>query len=353
MEWNWAVDVLVMLLAAPVLWLVGWGTACYFPFRLTAKFYCVIRNPQLSRLLISDRFNRSSQTKTRLEDRNKLPLLSLLYDGGAAVLLVLLWVSGGAHLYQLWRGASRREVTGIAARFPSCLAAILGWMALVLLLNLADYGLGKALHPDRGTVPPQESRPPQAVSAPAKGPCAARNRRELRRFLLWGGVSTALGILFAFLGLNYGLGVSWVLLGLIFTGGGGFLLCSGLRGLLFPERFNLCGEISHQLPSEAQGRTAKELLALADEDLAYAVSFAGGKALIGTEWFYSANTMGQALIRRDAIGQIERQVRKDHSVTLALMDRRGRGVYVPGLTPGEADAIQMFLKDKAPNCRGR
>lgn len=354
MEWNWAWDLLVMLLAVPVLWLNGWVISCYFPFLLTARFYFTIKNPQLCRLLLSDGFNRSGSTRTRLEDRNKMPFLGVVYYITSIFLLVLLWASGGAHLYQLWHGASWREVRGIAACFTGCLAAVLGWMALSFFLHIVDYGLGKALHPDHGaamSIPLRPSKPSVKRTGMKNGICAARNRKELWTFLSAGAAGMALGILFIFLELICKLKGLGFAVGLACIGSGGYLLCAGWKGLLFPKNFGICAEILCQLRPEEQGLSAKEMLALVDQDLAYAVCFARGKALIGKEWFYSVNTMGCALIRLENIDKIERQTRNDRSMILRLKDAKGRGVCVFGVSSSEADAVQGFLKGRVPNRR--
>ena len=71
--------VLTVLWLSFITWVCGRGLSCYYPFLLSAKHYVVIKNPILRKLLISDRLNRSSNTKTRLVDRDKLPMIGALY----------------------------------------------------------------------------------------------------------------------------------------------------------------------------------------------------------------------------------------------------------------------------------
>lgn len=53
--------------------------SCYFPFLLTARFYVRIKNPKLREVLISPLRNRSGDSQTAAEDRDKLPLPGCIY----------------------------------------------------------------------------------------------------------------------------------------------------------------------------------------------------------------------------------------------------------------------------------
>lgn len=53
--------------------------SCYFPFLLSARYYYPIWNRRLQTLLISPQRTRSADSQTAPRDRNKLPLLGVLY----------------------------------------------------------------------------------------------------------------------------------------------------------------------------------------------------------------------------------------------------------------------------------
>lgn len=53
--------------------------ASYYPFLLSAKYYITIKNPRLRSILISVSITRSMDTKTAIEDRDKLPLCGCIY----------------------------------------------------------------------------------------------------------------------------------------------------------------------------------------------------------------------------------------------------------------------------------
>lgn len=74
--------------------------------------------------------------------------------------------------------------------------------------------------------------------------------------------------------------------GLILILCGAYLIFHGLWELFNLETTDICKAIRPQLRPEEENLTGKELLALVDRDLSYALEYAGGKVLIGQEWPY-------------------------------------------------------------------
>lgn len=53
--------------------------SCYFPYLLSAKIYYTIKNKRLQNILIAHQRTRSADSKTKQEDRNKLPFIGCIY----------------------------------------------------------------------------------------------------------------------------------------------------------------------------------------------------------------------------------------------------------------------------------
>lgn len=53
--------------------------SCYFPYLLSAKFYLTIKNKRLQNFLIAHQRTRSADSKTKQEDRNKMPFIGCIY----------------------------------------------------------------------------------------------------------------------------------------------------------------------------------------------------------------------------------------------------------------------------------
>lgn len=132
-------------------WLWGWGMlSCYFPFLLSAKYYCRVKPPALRKLLISDRLNRSASSKTRLEDRDKLPAVGAVYYAAGAVLLGLFYVSEGCVIVRETLGTQSAAVHALAALSP-CFGVGIGLLSVIcFVFYQIDYGLGKLFDPNRG-----------------------------------------------------------------------------------------------------------------------------------------------------------------------------------------------------------
>lgn len=132
-------------------WVWGWGTlSCYYPFLLSAKHYVVIKNPTLRKLLISDRLNRSSNTKTRLVDRDKLPVIGVCYYIVEAILLGAFYISSIFTIVSDVSGTDSELIHTLATPSPYLLAGILLFGALAFLVYRIDYGVGKLCDPNGG-----------------------------------------------------------------------------------------------------------------------------------------------------------------------------------------------------------
>lgn len=195
-----------------------------------------------------------------------------------------------------------------------------------------------------------------------KNVCAAVARREIRQGLLLGPVMLAAGLLILFLqGIfsgpilvvleNLGKNFIFLCVSLFLVLGGAYLLFHGLRGLLRPDTTDICRSIRTQLRPEEEGLTGKEVLALADRDLACARAFAGGGVLVGREWLCVPKAMGQPVVRLENLHRIDRQGTDSTGLHLRFVDHHGCGPVTGELTAAEAAAIQMCLQNSAPNLR--
>lgn len=135
-----------LMSVGPFIWFGGEMVSCYFPFLLSAKYYCVIKNPLLCKILISTQLNRSPKSKTRIEDRNKLPLIALIYYIIGMILLVAFVVSDLCAVIQ----ATKSEVSStIQFLAPFAPYSIIGMMLLAMLSALSywiDYSVGKYIN---------------------------------------------------------------------------------------------------------------------------------------------------------------------------------------------------------------
>lgn len=135
----------------PLMWVWGWGClSCYYPFLLSAKHYVVINNSALQELLISDQLNRSSNTKTRLVDRDKLPAIGAFYYIVGAILLGAAYLSGICIIIEDVSNTSSTLIHSLAALCPYLLAGIVLLGVFSFIFYLIDYGVGKLFDPNDG-----------------------------------------------------------------------------------------------------------------------------------------------------------------------------------------------------------
>lgn len=183
--------------------------------------------------------------------------------------------------------------------------------------------------------------------------CAAYARRQIRQCLLAGFVSLALGIYCSVwifsggpLAVLYNLGKNFVHIAVILflVLGGGYLLFSGARGLIWTEATDLCRYIRFELSPEAKSPGGKELFTLVDRDLASALEFSNGNILIGQEWLFVQNAWGKPIIRLEHIQQVWHSQTKRGDVMLKFADSRGVGPVTRELTASEAGLIQTRLQ---------
>ncbi|MCI8809434.1 MAG: hypothetical protein HFF84_04765 [Oscillibacter sp.] len=187
-----------------------------------------------------------------------------------------------------------------------------------------------------------------------KNVCASTARREIR-ISLWAGAAALAGGVF-FLCLDLITGEFWDLRNLVTNKaieafliiGGVYILYRGLRGLFNLDTTDICLSIRPQLRAEEKHLTAKEMLALVDQDLECALDFAGGRVLVGEEWLFLCKSMGTPIIRLENIHRIEHRVTKNHGLYLDFKDQQGHGPTV-GVSSIEAGVIEAYLKNHAPN----
>lgn len=131
----------------PLMWLWGWGVlSCYFPFLLSAKYYYVVKTPILRKILISTQLNRSSKSKTRIEDRNKLPIIGLVYYMIGTILLVIFLISDFCAMIQPTINEPSSVIRLLAFLSPYTVIAIMLLYVITFLLYQIDYGVGKYLN---------------------------------------------------------------------------------------------------------------------------------------------------------------------------------------------------------------
>lgn len=128
----------------PLLLISGRNVACYYPFLLSAKRFVVVKNPKLRQFLISDSKNRSSSTKTRVEDRDKMSILGLIYYVLQAILLPACY-SSSVGMIIADNASSVGLLLGQVRLFSA--SGSLGIFLLIFILSWLDYGLGKLFKP--------------------------------------------------------------------------------------------------------------------------------------------------------------------------------------------------------------
>ena len=190
-----------------------------------------------------------------------------------------------------------------------------------------------------------------------KGVCAAYARRGIAQGLLIGPVCLTAGIGLAVLtGVfsgpplkvmeQFGKNFVYISVILFLILGGGYLLFSGVRGLIRTDRTDICRYIRLELASNAAGLTGKELLALVDRDLAAAWTFSSGTIFIGREWLFVRNAWGKPIIRLEHIQQVLHHQTPKGNVTLKFTDHSGTGPVTRELTALEAGRIEAHLQHR-------
>lgn len=188
-----------------------------------------------------------------------------------------------------------------------------------------------------------------------KNICATKVRKEIRQGLLIGPVSLAAGLLILYFGDyfsgpilevldNLGKNFVFICVSLLLILCGAYLFFHSLKGLIRLESTDVCKAIHSQLRPEEENLTGKEMIAMADKDLAYAQKYAGGKVLIGCEWLVVPKSMGQFMIRLENIRHIERRGKDSAGLYLKFNDQSGRGPVTGELTPVEANLIESYVQ---------
>jgi len=197
-----------------------------------------------------------------------------------------------------------------------------------------------------------------------KNVCASLARKEIRQGLLLGPASLAAGLLIVYFGGffsgpfltvldNLGKNFVYIFVSLFLILCGAYLLFQGLQGLFDLKSTDVCRAIRSQLRPEEEHLTAKEMLALVDQDLVYARRCAGGKVLLGQEWLAVPHASGQLVIRLENIRRIDRRGKDSTGLYLKFADGQGRGPCTRELTQVEADAIEFDVKSRMADLEGR
>lgn len=150
---------------------------------------------------------------------------------------------------------------------------------------------------------------------------------------------------------NFGKNFVFIAVCVFLIAGGVYLLFHGLQGLFKLEATDVCKSIRTQLRPDEKDLTGKELIALADQDLEYAQEFADKTVLIGREWLCVPKSMGQFIIRLENIYGIERRGTDSTGIHLKFVDQYACGPVTGALTSVDAGAIEMCLRNNAPNLK--
>lgn len=135
----------------PLMWLWGWGMlSCYFPFLLSAKYYYVVKNPILRKILISTQLSRSQKSRTQISDRNKLPMIGIAYYVLGTISLIVFYISDICAMVKDTIGTNSSVIYSLAFLAPYSVAGIALLCVLTFLFYRIDYGVGKHLYFSRG-----------------------------------------------------------------------------------------------------------------------------------------------------------------------------------------------------------
>lgn len=190
-----------------------------------------------------------------------------------------------------------------------------------------------------------------------QGVCAAYARKGIIQGLLIGLVCLAVGIGLAiltgvFLGPplvvieQFGKNFVYIAVILFLILGGGYLLFSGVRGLLWTKTTDICRHIRLELAPNTASLTGKELLALVDRDLASSLKFSNGNVLIGQNWLFVQNAWGKPIIRLEHIQEVLHHQTPNGNVILKFADQHGVGPVTRELAASEAGHIEVYLQCK-------
>ena len=140
--WNYLI---VTLILGIIFFIGGHVQTCYYPFLLTRKFYIVIKNPKLQKILISDQLNRNRSSRTRLEDRNKLPIHGFVHYIIQSLLLGTLFI---LELYLII--SKMTDIAFNMAFFDEIWSkftlVLFAFFPISAVLYLIDYGLEKLIN---------------------------------------------------------------------------------------------------------------------------------------------------------------------------------------------------------------
>lgn len=129
--------------------LIGRKCSCYFPTLLSSKLYYVVKKPQIQQLIIAPRRNRSHDTATAVEDRDKLAFIGCVYYIIDAIWIFIVYLLlFGLLICNL---ISEEILSTFILRIEDIFYFLFSanyfiFMGIMLLLYQIDYALGIYIH---------------------------------------------------------------------------------------------------------------------------------------------------------------------------------------------------------------
>ncbi len=136
-----ALTVLTALFFGLYALLSGQSISCYYPFLLSRRFFFRVKHPRRQRLLISEQKNRSSGTRTRLENWDKMSLLGIIYYPLQAFLLTAAYFCLASTAVLTLTARESLLVLHLNLMAGSAVLSLTGF-----LFSWADYDLWKLFH---------------------------------------------------------------------------------------------------------------------------------------------------------------------------------------------------------------
>ena len=124
--------------------------SCYYPFLLSRGAYYVVKSKRMQKILISAQCNRSPDSKTAPEDRNKMALLGCVLWIINLIWTVITW-STVIYLFVMEFFLSNTEAEALADQVDPFLLCFLNikyiyFIAIMFLFYQIDYAIGKHIH---------------------------------------------------------------------------------------------------------------------------------------------------------------------------------------------------------------
>ena len=133
--------------------LMASACSCYFPWLLSWRAYYIVKNKRMQKLLISKQFNRSRDTRTAPEDRNKMAFVGCVMWGANLIFTVVTWsILIFSIVMEFF--LSNAEAEALAEQVDPFLLCFLNmkyfcFISIMPLLYLLDYWIGKRFYSKR------------------------------------------------------------------------------------------------------------------------------------------------------------------------------------------------------------